>query len=350
MDLRSKLIETVSVQRVQLGLLKTYSETLRARGNPGLAQIVEAEYRSLYGSMHDTALPAEVYDASDLVPVPDLTAAVMFVSGHSGAGKSFAIKRSIRQFPQFFPGYRMTGSNCPVKTIDVPSGCTFKGLGLHILSAHFDTDLSQSQSEPLVWEKCIRALRASGTHILHFDEFAHVGRIKTVAELRKVRDKIKELPDRMDCPFGLILSGLPEIDKIVEGDGQAFRRVVASIEIPEISDDELAELPALIGELAKYAGIAVDIDFNEDDFLHRHRHVCRGMFGRNVDLIRYAIDAAKLSPDRTLRVASFAAAVRTAVGWPDELNPYICSGWETIETLKLFDHGRPADPFAQDAI
>ncbi|MCP1561410.1 UNVERIFIED_ORG: hypothetical protein M2438_000414 [Methylobacterium sp. SuP10 SLI 274] len=350
MDLRSKLIETLSVQRVQLGLLKTYSETLRARGNPKLAQIVEGEHRSLYGLVYDAPLPAEEYDASDLVPVPDLTAPVMFVSGYSGAGKSFAIKRSIREFPQFFPGYRVTGSDCPVKTIDVPSGCTFKGLGLHILSAHFDMSLPQSQSETVVWEKCIRALRASGTHILHFDEFAHVGRIKTDAELRKVRDKIKELPDRMDYPFGLILSGLPEIDRIIEGDGQAFRRVIASIEIPEMSDDELSELPPLINELAKLAGVAIDIAFEEDEFLHRHRHVCRGMFGRNVDLIRYAIEAAKLSPDRTLRVASFAAAVHTAVGWPDELNPYVCNRWETVDTLKLFDHGRPADPFAQVAI
>jgi hypothetical protein len=73
------------------------------------------------------------------------------------------------------------------------------------------------------------------------------------------------------------------------------------------------------------------------------------MFGINVDLIRYAIGAAKLSPDRTLRVASFAAAVQTAFGWPNELNPYICSEWETVETLKLFDHGRPADQFGQDA-
>lgn len=349
MDLRSKLIETFSVQRIQLGLLKTYSETLRVRGNPGLAQIVEGEYRSLYGSIYDTPLPAEEYDASDLVLVPDLIAPVMFVSGHSGAGKSFAIKRSIRQFPQFFPGYRVTGWDCPVKTIDVPSGCTFKGLGLHILYAHFGMDPLTSQNELVVWEKCIRALCTSGTHILHFDEFAHVGRIKTDAELRKVRDKIKELPEKMDCPFGLILSGLPEIDKTIEGDGQSFRRVIETIKIPEMTNDELAELPALIAKLAKFAGIAVDIDFEEDDFLHRHRHVCRGMFGINVDLIRYAIGAAKLSPDRTLRVASFAAAVQTAFGWPNELNPYICSEWETVETLKLFDHGRPADQFGQDA-
>lgn len=348
MDLRSKLIETFSVQQVQLSLLQTYAETLRARGNPALAQVVEAEYRALYATVYDQLVSTEEYDESDLIPVPDLTAPVMFVAGYSGAGKSFAIKRSIRQYRNFFPDYRVLGSDCPIKTIDVPSGCTFKGLGLHILSAHYDMTLPPSSNETVVWEACIKAWRADNSHILHFDEFAHVGRVKTDPELRKVRDKIKELPDRMHCPFGLILSGLPEVIKLLEEE-QTFRRIIASIEISEMSDDDLSGLPTLIEEFAKLGKVSLNIDFKQDEFLRRHRHVCRGMFGRNVDLIRSAIDIARLSADRTLRVSSFATAVANMAGWPDELNPYICRDWEAIQTLKLFDRGRPVDPFTDGA-
>lgn len=81
-----------------------------------------------------------------------------------------------------------------------------------------------------MWEMVRDNLSQSSVRCLHFDEFQHV--LQTANTLQKIAilNTIKHLLiGEVAAPVGVVLSGLPEIVRLIESDPQMKRRAVRPI-------------------------------------------------------------------------------------------------------------------------
>ena len=340
MHLRAHLIATPTHDRVRLEILFCYAQALFARREVERAEQAWSQYLTLWAEIHGRPMPAV---AATLTPVNDLGAVGLFITGGSGAGKTFSVRTAVRTAADLFPDYRVPGSSCPIVSIDVPPGCTFRTLGVQVCDA-FGYAIRNRATDHDVWARAYDLLKAHDTVLIHFDEAARIRRSKSDNEIVWIRDKLTALTDHDQTPFGIILSGLPEGLSLLERDPQIRRRFRALVSVPELSQSDIeVELPGIIALYAELAEIAVDIPF-ASDFVYRHAHVCGRMLGIAIDLIIEAIGIAVMSADGTLRIAHFAEVVQRASGWPSDRNPYLCADWLSIDCSKFLDREDPPPP------
>jgi hypothetical protein len=204
-------------------------------------------------------------------------------------------------------------------------------LGQTVLSALGYTT-QRELKENVVWELVRRHLELRGVRFLHIDEFQHLVQTRNPIEIQKVRDTLKGLMQSPGWPVWLILSGLPEIAGIVEGDTQIRRRC----RFVRFEDIGLERDVKLVRRVISYYGnekadLSVDC-LATDEFISRLLHASLGQFGILVELIQDAIKRALTSPSTALRPDHFADAYAARTGCNGDQNVFtVTTDWTLID-------------------
>jgi len=148
----------------------------------------------------------------------DLDPEGMLITGFAGVGKSKFIRRYAEKFPW---REEVDKTIVPVLVVTIPQSATVKSLVSELLDALGDPfpDRGSAASQTRRLKKLIRDC---GVELIIADEFQHFIDKESDKVLHDVSDWLKVLMDKTRKP--IILSGLPNSDKILEANEQLKRR------------------------------------------------------------------------------------------------------------------------------
>lgn len=115
----------------------------------------------------------------------------------------------------------------------VPSPATMKFVGTAILHA-LGYPLARDKSAPVIWGMVADQLQRRKTLFLHLDEAQDLARFQTDRERQSVVNTLKSMMENRTWPVSLILSGTPELKKIINQDPQLARRIYP-VAIPRLT-------------------------------------------------------------------------------------------------------------------
>ena len=113
---------------------------------------------------------------------------------------------------------------CEFIGLQVPSPATMKFVGAATLRA-LGYPSSGDKQGPAIWDEVKIQLKLRQTCFLHLDEAHDLARYQTDKERQSVVNTLKSLMENSYWPTGLILSGMPDLKKIVNQDPQLARRL-----------------------------------------------------------------------------------------------------------------------------
>lgn len=154
---------------------------------------------------------------SDLTPGRFSEAHGLALSGASGTGKSAAMAFLLDRARQ-----RLVTTQHPDATIislRVPSPATLKFLGQTLLRA-LGYQISSERQAWYIWDLVRHHLRERKVLFVHLDEAQDLASRGTRHELSAVASMLKTLMTDPDWPVGIILSGTPELEEILNHDPQ----------------------------------------------------------------------------------------------------------------------------------
>lgn len=262
------------------------------------------------------------------------------VVSKSGAGKSTALMRAFRKYPAFGNGFCVTGSGCPILSIEAPSPCTLKQLALAILDAlgyHAERDLKEN----VAWKRARRLLKLHGIAFLHIDEAANVLHQKSEHEIRKIADTLRALMLSREWPVQIILSGVPEIEPLLDIDRQ-LRRRLRYVRFEDLSATKDAE--QIENAMLDYAKAAeLEVKLGPDDMLvGRLCHAAVYQFGLAMEIVVDAIERCLADRHPALTIEDFANAYANRNLQPTELNPFLVHAWDTLDCGAIRKRPPPA--------
>jgi hypothetical protein len=256
----------------------------------------------------------------------------LFVLGETGAGKTHALSRVIRDMDEAQPVRTATTTTMPIVRVVAPSPCTLKMLGTEILLA-LGYPLTRELKESTAWGLVRQQLRMRGVKIVHIDEGQHMLNWRDANERQKLADTLKNVMQQPDWPVSFIVSGLPELADFLDGDRQLRRRSEKQF----LSALDLAgnrELLAWITRkvVHKHAGMTLAFEITEDFLGRLHRAAC-GQFGIVVQVLQRAIEQAVAQDVDATVVAwdDFARAYRALAGCQPAENVFLARDWHLIE-------------------
>ena len=155
-------------------------------------------------------------------PKLPMQARQLVLIGESGAGKTTGL---VRQFLKnnAFPGYGVSGSGCPLVSVEAPSPCTMKRLGREILE-EIGYPLVADPTAHRVWELVRQKLMLARVRVLHLDEAHNITRHADVKEAEEIKNTLKFLLNNRRHPVSFIISGLPDIAPFFAQKGEMRRR------------------------------------------------------------------------------------------------------------------------------
>ncbi|MFC0279906.1 AAA family ATPase [Falsigemmobacter intermedius] len=204
----------------------------------------------------------------------------------------------------------------------VPSPAKLGALLRTILS-NSGYNIVTQKDEPLsLTEQLKRRFGAQQTGVLWIDEAQDLKSVGKDSMLRTIKSF-------MQAPFPVvvILSGTPDLLKIIESDEQLDRRF-SKLKLPMLDPYDYADriLP-IIGSYASAAGLELEI---ADDLPQRLIHGSRNLFGRCIENIIGAIEMALRSGDTSLTDFHFADYYELQEGCSPESNVYLNEYWADI--------------------
>jgi hypothetical protein len=250
------------------------------------------------------------------------------IISESGAGKSTTLERIIREYPAF-EGFDVPGSGCPVLRIEAPSPCTLKQLAMAILEL-LGYSVERDLKENVAWRRARKLLELHGIFFLWIDEAANVIHQKSEHEIRKVADTFRGLMLSRKWPVQIILSGVPELEGLLDADRQ-LRRRLKYVGFENVSPEDDAEMvEAAIHEYAKAAKLKVRFD-RDDMLVGRLCHAAVYQFGLIMEVIVDAIESCIEDGNETLSIKGFANGYTSRTLEPLNLNPFLVSAWNTLD-------------------
>lgn len=256
---------------------------------------------------------------------------IYFLIGKSGAGKTKAIGRLLREHPA-------------LQIVDTPYGpvspyvsIKLKGYGLPRLVAErivreagYGQVRGTGQGE--MFEGLNDALRAQRVFVVHIDEAQHLLRKNaSEKERQELANAIKGASVDPHWPIVFVFSGLPEIMELARKDKQVDKRgdytAFTDVAMPDESDFVLK----IVTEMAQAAELDT-AELVKGDFLARLAHAADLAYGRICQLVLTAVQEALHKNTGTLDIGHFARAYerRTlAFGQPDK-NPFVTDAWASL--------------------
>lgn len=255
----------------------------------------------------------------------------LMVLGESGSGKTRSLTRIFRRREEF-EGYGDRNIDCPLLSVDVPSPCTMRMLGMAtLLAAGYPVTRELREAE--VWQIVPVVLKQRGVFFLHFDEVGHVLQCHNPVEIQKVRNTFKALMQSKDWPVWLILSGTPDIAALTQdpADEQVWRRTLPLY----IQDIDLAKDAELVRNamsgLGRDKGEMDVTNICADLFIARLIHAAINRLGIVIELIQDAVEIGLHRADRRLEVRHFAEAYERRTGCDPNSNVFTQDDWEKID-------------------
>lgn len=245
----------------------------------------------------------------------------LLMVGLSGAGKSTTMASYLESFPRDHTTER---TRVPVLLVSVPSSPTARGLGDAILAAlgrkraHRGSAAEKSDLIVELFGKC-------GVEMLLLDEFHHLFFAPTLNHFRDVTDWLKRLLDATG--IGMVGSGLPTSELVVDSNEQLARRFSARIRItPFLLDDpeDFREFRAILKAFEKQLPLPCETPLFEANHARRFHIASYGLLDYVVKTLEGAVSVAAAAGLEVLDLQTLAAGFRNAI-WrdvPERLNPF----------------------------
>ncbi|WP_299695234.1 TniB family NTP-binding protein [uncultured Tateyamaria sp.] len=254
--------------------------------------------------------------------------------GPSGSGKTTAVERLLYRHPELVLP-EPDQERADVISFRVPSPATLKDVGMTALDA-LGYPLSRDRPAGIIWAMVREFLKKRQTLFLHIDEAQDLYTANSDHVLRNVINTLKSLMQHKDWPVSIILSGMPEVRKMLNFDPQLARRFYPiELEPLSLAADE-AMLKDMLSAYLRKAELRPSSDLLYTDFLMRLLHASAHEFGLVIELIIAAIEEAFIAPADELRSEHFACAFRRRTGCYDGMNPFVAPDYADIDPRKLF--------------
>lgn len=255
-----------------------------------------------------------------------------FLVGESGAGKSTAIGRLLREHASLRP--RRTACGPAPRYVSVKlKGYTHPRLvGRQIIRASgYGLDAKLGRGE--VWDEMAGILKAQGVFLVHVDEAQHMLRKNASKEDRdELANAFKGVAIDTEWPVVFVFSGLPGVLELPLGDKQVERRenvtYFQGLQMP----DERDLVINIVAEMSEAVGIDAE-HLSKTDLPERLARAARCQYARVCQLVECALQEAMHYERSVLTVGHFAAAYerRVVTLGDDGNNIFTSEYWKTMQ-------------------
>ncbi|MFS4581103.1 ATP-binding protein [Phaeobacter sp. C3_T13_0] len=257
----------------------------------------------------------------------------MALSGPSGAGKTTAMS-FLAQRTQERLRAEGHGDRCIV-SLRVPSPATLKSVGQALLR-ELGYKISSERQAWYIWDLVRHQLKELGVTNILLDEAQELASRGTKHELNSVASMLKTLMTDPEWPVGIILSGTPELEGILNHDPQLARRM-KTVRFDSLSPTADAENAVDLIEAYCDAGeVSAHENTQEQAMGERLIHAAANQFGLVIELTIAALEQAYLEASSTLRRDHFAKAYHCRSACDNTLNPFIIPDFYRIDSRQVF--------------
>lgn len=186
----------------------------------------------------------------------------LFITGHSGVGKTSLIEHYLQNHPR----EELADRTCvPVFSVEIPSQASIKDLASTMLDALGDPNPA-SGTKVSITNKLYKLLSSCHVRLIIIDEFQHIINNATDRKFDDVANWLKGLINHTKIP--IVLLGLPESEEILLRNSQLRRRFyyIRNIEPFNIANSkgeaEFVKFLSIIREKSNF-------EFEDDFFLTR---------------------------------------------------------------------------------
>ncbi|MBU0645710.1 MAG: TniB family NTP-binding protein [Alphaproteobacteria bacterium] len=268
----------------------------------------------------------------------------LMLVGQSGSGKTTAIRELTRKYSGVLRT-DPTQEICEYIGLQVPSPATMKHVGASTLRA-LGYPYSADKQGPAIWDQVKVQLKLRGTLFLGLDEAQDLARHQTDKERQSVVNTLKSLMENSVWPTGLILSGMPDLKKIVNQDPQLARRLYP-VEIGRLHGiRDVAPVLNIVLKYAARAEIEALASVRNEPFAQRLMHAADYQFGLMAEITVQAVTKALFSEgtEARLGIQNFADVYHDRNAAIDAMNPFIAEDFARINPRLIFGD----DPDAED--
>lgn len=257
--------------------------------------------------------------------------------GQSGSGKTTAIRELIRNNNSLLQT-DPTRDICEFFSLQVPSPATMKFVGAATLRT-LGYPFSGDKQGPAIWDQVKVQLKLRQTCFLHLDEAQDLARYQTDKERQSVVNTLKSVMENSLWPTGLILSGMPDLKKIVNQDPQLARRLYP-VEIGRLH--AVRDVEPVLDIVQKYAArarIGTQFCVCGEEFAQRLMHAADYEFGLMAEITVQALSKALFSDgfEARLQIRHFADVFFDRSAAIDALNPFAAEDFARIDPRQIFE-------------
>lgn len=267
----------------------------------------------------------------NLIPAPRLytkggDARGIAVVEPAGGGKTSLVYHGLKTHPALQP---RDATHQPWVGVRVPSPATAKSLAIEILRASGYPAFSRSNSvtEDDLMRKVRHHFKLRGTAILWIDEahdlFGAGSRFKIDVFLKTVRNLMQG-----DGAVSVVLSGIESLWQIASCDAQVTRRYWR---LPLADVSPHSDRKALTKVIAGFCDDVGMLPPSDEDLVDRLVHASRNRFGRCIENILAAVEAAALDDADELSINHFAESWGMQEGCATGQNVFLARHWAQID-------------------
>jgi hypothetical protein len=278
------------------------------------------------------------------------------IIAESGAGKTKALRTYLEKNPSFFPEFGDPAGICPLILVSTKSPCTLRNLGMSTLrAAGYPARIEKRESH--AWPMASFQMQDSGRLIVGYEEAQRIIQQRNVVERGKVVETLAGLMTDLVWPVHVILSGLPELTKLLQDEfiGPRPRRETRDAHVtlqrrtrfvefyPINLEADRKDLDRGIREYEKLARVSLGLLKADRTMRACLCHAAASRFGLFWELTVLAIDACVRSSRREVTIEDYQDVYAARTLQPIELNPFAVDHWESIDTSIVQHRGYDQD-------
>ncbi|SFM31116.1 ATP-binding protein [Methylobacterium pseudosasicola] len=257
---------------------------------------------------------------------------VFFLTGPSGAGKTEAVERLLRQHPALQPEQTSYGIRKRYVSISLKGYVLPRIIAENIMTAAGHPVGKTGRGD--AWNHVTDALMRRGVSLVHIDETQHIVKDKgKEGENEELANAIKGISNSPTWPIAFVLSGLPRIIKLPFDDEQ-FERRYRWVDFPDLDmDKERMLVVRILRKLTAAVGMNIG-NMSDTDTPERLAHSCRNRYARVcegvVEAIHLALDADLGTTELTREHFAQAWTNQTRAAKVKLYNPFIVDDWSGL--------------------
>ncbi|MCP1548438.1 MULTISPECIES: ATP-binding protein [Methylorubrum] len=238
--------------------LRTLRERMPARSQAILARLDQVN--EVYVTCRRDTILAEAFETfmEDFLSTSGgrrREADIFFLTGESGAGKTAAVGRLLRQNPVLQPTLTSFGTVRPYVSVKL-SGYTLPRIVAQQIISESGHRVKAGTRQGDAWNEMSPALRRRRVILVHIDEVQHLIR-NDGTDLARIADAIKGVSIASDWPVAFVLSGLPGIRALAKKDEQ-FERRARWVHFPDLTmPEEEGLVIRILKKLSEASGLGI---------------------------------------------------------------------------------------------